>query len=580
MVVSGSIAARSRGPGLRLWRRYVLALAVAAQGVVNLLSAFLSHPPERLFTLRRLVPTEVIDTSRTFTVLTGLFLLVTAWGLRSGKRRAFVAALFLCAVSVPVNLLKAFDFEEATAASALMFLLAVSSDSFRVKSRELTVRTLRSGALLALVGFVAYAIIGCWVVALRFGTPLSITDAAREALYRVTGVGSQILVLRPHLGPHLRHIPIWFLGSLPLMAGSLGVGIAIAALQPVTHRSRHRAEAGRVAALLHSYGDNTVSFFALADDTDYFFSPNGRAVIAYRFESNALLVIGDPIGPPEELPSLLQSFAQFCREHDWAFAFFQVRPERLQLYESLGWRALHIGEDPVIFPDRFSLEGSAMGDVRRSTRKLEEAGWEARHYLPGVNALDIVGGSDEMMDQLRQISAEWMRSRHGEEKGFCMGRFQPERLHESWVAVAWNREQRRASAFISWVPVWGRHGWGLDLMRRRADAPNGVMEFLIAKSVEAARARGDHMLSLSLSALAKVEQERAEAPDRVRSFLMEHLARFYDFGSLFQWKRKFAPRFEDRYLVYPDPLALPRVVLALARAQSPGGLRSYFRRAA
>lgn len=87
------------------------------------------------------------------------------------------------------------------------------------------------------------------------------------------------------------------------------------------------------------------------------------------------------------------------------------------------------------------------------------------------------------------------------------------------------------------------------------------------------------MLSLSLSALAKVEQER-EAPERVRSFLMEHLARFYDFGSLFQWKRKFAPSFEDRYLVYPDPLALPRVVLALARAQSPGGLRSYFRRAA
>jgi phosphatidylglycerol lysyltransferase len=552
---------------------------VAAQGVINLLSAYLSHPPERLYTLRRLVPTDVIDTSRTFTLLTGLLLLLTAWGLRSGKRRAFVAALFLCAVSVPVNLLKAFDFEEATAASTLMFLLAVSSESFRVKSREITVRTLRSTALLALIGFAAYAIVGCWIVALKFGqAPLSITDAAREALYRVTGIGYETLELRHHFGPHIRHIPLWFLGSLPLMAGTLLIGIVIAALQPVTHRGRHRAEAGRVAELLHSYGDNTVSFFALADDTDYFFSPNGRAVIAYRFESNTLLVIGDPIGPEEELPSLLHSFALFCREHDWAFAFFQVRPERLPLYESLGWRALHIGEDPVIFPDRFTLEGSAMGDVRRSTRKLEEAGWEARHFLPGVNAIDA-SGSDEVMEQLRQISAEWMRSRHGEEKGFCMGRFQPERLHESWVSVAWNRAERKAAGFLSWVPVWGRNGWGLDLMRRRADAPNGVMEFLIAKSVEAARARGDHMLSLSLSALAKVEQER-EAPERVRSFLMEHLARFYDFGSLFQWKRKFAPSFEDRYLVYPDALALPRVVLALARAQSPGGLRSYFRRAA
>jgi len=38
--------------------------------------------------------------------------------------------------------------------------------------------------------------------------------------------------------------------------------------------------------------------------------------------------------------------------------------------------------------------------------------------------------------------------------------------------------------------------------------------------------------------------------------------------------------FEDRYLVYPDPLALPRVARALLRAQTPAGLMSYLRRAA
>src|SRR4030095_1073922 len=101
-------------------------------GIVDLLSALLSRPPERLIALLRLVPTEVIDTSRTLTLLAGALLLATAWGVRPGKRRAFVAALCLCAVSVPVNLLKAIDFEEATVATTLMFLLGVSSDSFRV----------------------------------------------------------------------------------------------------------------------------------------------------------------------------------------------------------------------------------------------------------------------------------------------------------------------------------------------------------------------------------------------------------------------------------------------------------------
>jgi lysylphosphatidylglycerol synthetase-like protein (DUF2156 family) len=111
---------------------------VAAQGVINLSSALLSHPPERLVALRRLVPTDVIDSSRTFTLVAGALRLTTAWGLRRAKRRAFVAALFLCALPVPVNLLKAFDFEEATAASVLMYVPSVRrSRSPRIRARYL-----------------------------------------------------------------------------------------------------------------------------------------------------------------------------------------------------------------------------------------------------------------------------------------------------------------------------------------------------------------------------------------------------------------------------------------------------------
>ncbi len=76
---------------------------------------------------------------------------------------------------------------------------------------------------------------------------------------------------------------------------------------------------------------------------------------------------------------------------------------------------------------------------------------------------------------------------------------------------------------------------------------------------------------------ASTTPSAAASEDRAREFLMEKLARFYDFKGLFRWKRKFAPEFEDRYLVYPDPLALPRIARALLRVQSPGGLLSYFR---
>ena len=586
-------------------RRTALSIAVAAMGLIDLFSALLSHPPERLLALLHLVPTEILDTSRTFTLLAGALLLVTAWGLRRGKRRAFVGALLLCAVSVPVNMLKALDVEEATVAAGLMFALGISGEAFRVRSREWSLQGPGWRSLWPIAALAAYAVAGCWLLEFQYGREASVGRALAEASYRLFGVGQPVLELDRTLGPAPRRIVRWFLGSLPVLGFTLLVGLALMSLRPVAHRRRHRGEAGRVPDLLAQHGDSSVSAFALAADTDYFFSANRRAVIAYRFESDTLLCIGDPIGPPEELPALVEGFAEHCRTHDWQFAFFQARPERLALYRAQGWRALHIGEDPVLWTDRFTLAGGAMGDVRRAVKKAEAAGCEARMFVPGESAFDPRRDPDGLLAQLNEVSAEWLRSRHGAEKGFCMGRFDANALRQVWLAVAWSTTARRVEAFTTWVPVPARRGWSLDLMRRRADSVPGAMELLVTKSVEAARSRGDAMLSLSLSALASVDGPAAgegpdpvritpagpsaapagrgpavpaTEPDRAREFLMEHLARFYDFQGLFRWKKKFDPAFEDRFLVYPNPAGLPRVVLALVRVQSPGGLLSYLRR--
>ncbi len=562
----------------RTFVRRALALAVAAMGLVDLFSALLSRPPERLLALRHLVPTDVLDNSRTFTLLAGVLLLLTAGGMWRGKRRAFVAALFLCAVSVPVNLLKAFDFEEATVAAALMFLLGVNGDSFAVKSRQLTLRGLYVPTLVLTAAFAVYAVGGCWLIENLYSPrDASIVRAFGEAVYQLFGLGDPVLaVTRTH------RVVRWFLSSLDVVGFSLLVGLAVTLLRPVQHRRRHRADVARVRALAREYGDSTVVAFAYADDADHFFSENGRAVIAYRFEADTLLVIGDPIGPPEEIPGLLVAFERFCREHDWLFAFYQARPERLRDYRTRGWSAVHVGLDPVLRPARFTLEGSALGTVRRAVNKLAREGLEVRHWVPGANAFDPGADPDHVLDALREISAEWLHDRAGGEKGFCMGRFEPTALGESWLSIAWNPQARRIEAFCTWTPIPARHGWALDLMRRRRGSPSGVMELLVVRAVEHARERGDELLSLSLSALVKVDangkpKDPAQAEDPARAFLIERLSRFYDFRGLFDWKRKFAPEFEDRWLVHPGASALPRIAYALVRAQSPGGLLAYLK---
>jgi phosphatidylglycerol lysyltransferase len=558
--------------------RPLLALAVAAMGAVDLLSALLSHPPERVLALRHLVPTDVLDTSRTFTLLAGALLLLTANGLRRGKRRAFVTALFLCALSVPVNLLKAGDLEEATTAAALMFMLGLNAQAFVVKSREMSWRSLRGPAVATVLAIGLYALGGCWLLEWTYGTrTASFARAVQEAIYQMFGVGEPALAVT-----RAQHFVRWYLGSISVLGLTLLVGFVAAMLKPARHLGRHRADAQRVRDLVRVHGDSTVAAFALDDDVDWFFSDNGRAVIAYRYESDVLLVIGDPIGPPEETPSLLESFERFCRQHDWTFAFYQARPERLALYRARGWRAVHVGEDPVLWTEPFSLEGPAIGVVRRAVRKLERAGLEVRHFVPGRTVFRDAADHARLLEALREISTEWLHGRDGGEKGFCMGRFDPAGLDDVWLAIAWAPATGRVEAFCTWTPVWARRGWALDLVRRRPEAPTGVMELLVTRSVEQARLQGDLMMSLSLSALVKVdavtgEPDSTPSGDPARAFLIERLSRFYDFQGLFRWKRKFAPVFEDRFLVFADPLALPRIALALVRAQTPGGLLSFVR---
>lgn len=92
--LSGASAFTASVPAARpSGRRLVLATAVALMGVLDVASAWLSHPAERLSALVHLIPTSVLDTSRTFTLLAGTLLLVTAWGLARGKRRSFVLEL-------------------------------------------------------------------------------------------------------------------------------------------------------------------------------------------------------------------------------------------------------------------------------------------------------------------------------------------------------------------------------------------------------------------------------------------------------------------------------------------------------
>ncbi len=114
-------------------------------------------------------------------------------------------------------------------------------------------------------------------------------------------------------------------------------------------------------------------------------------------------------------------------------------------------------------------------------------------------------------------------------------------------------------------------GWTLDLMRRVPDAPPGVIELLLVRAIEHFRSCGAHRVSLGLVAMADTRQEMTAAGKRLASFVTRRLGLFKPSRTLFNFKQKFHPCWESRYLVANTTLALPKIALAVLRLRNSSG---------
>ncbi len=83
--------------------------------------------------------------------------------------------------------------------------------------------------------------------------------------------------------------------------------------------------------------------------------------------------------------------------------------------------------------------------------------------------------------------------------------------------------------------------------------------------------------NFSLSPLAGVGcGSDAQRVEKGLNYFFKHLNQFYNFKGLHQFKEKFQPCWEPRYLIYPNIAALPDVAVGLVRADSGDRLFDYF----
>jgi phosphatidylglycerol lysyltransferase len=541
-----------------MWRRTLnraLALVAMGSGLLNLYSLFKPGLPQRTQLLQEVFPLALLHLSRFATLLLGLALVITSLNLYRRKKRAYQFAIALSALSVLFHLIKGLDYEEATLSGLVLILLVVSRSSFTVGSSAPTLRSAARGLGLAVAITLAYGITGFWFLDRReFGVDFTVADSVRRTFRFITFAGDTPLV------PHTRHAR-WFLDSLYLLAAVIPTYALFAFFRPIVYKySILPQERARAARIIATYGRSSSDYFKSWPDKSYFFSRSGNCFIAYRVAANMAVVLGDPVGPEQEIEETIRAFEDSCRDNDWRLAFYQASEDYLPVYERLGFRKLKVGDDAIVDLKEFSLEGKGRRAFRSTINQLEKSGVHIERVEPPI--------PENILREVKEVSDEWLQIPGRRERGFTLGMFEPAYISSTPIFAAVNSSGRMLG-FVNIIPSYRKGEATIDLMRRRNDAPHGIMDYLFVKLFLDRKAEGFERFSLGMAPMAGFQEtEQPSREERAVHYFFQHLNFLFSFTGLRHYKAKFASYWEPKYVVYRNVLDLPRVAIALGRVST------------
>lgn len=276
----------------------------------------------------------------------------------------------------------------------------------------------------------------------------------------------------------------------------------------------------------------------------------------YGKRGRSWIALFDPVGPAKEWRELIKRFVALAAGHGGRAAFYQIRPDSLPFYLDAGLSIMKLGEEACVRLATFELKGGASAHLRYALKRGERDGLTFELLRPEQTA--------PVMDALTDISAEWLRSRRTEEKGFSIAAFDPDYLASQWIALVC--QHNVPVAFATVMTTETLHEASVGLMRHTRKASSYVMEFLFTELILQLKDLRYSSLSLGMAPLSGVLPAPLSSRwHRLGATIWRYGTHFYNFQGLRAFKNKFNPVWEPRYLAASGTLS-PFVVLADATA--------------
>jgi phosphatidylglycerol lysyltransferase len=509
-------------------------------GVVLLFSSALPLDRVRLERLSGIFPVHFIEGSHFFSSVIGIFLILVARGLQQRLSAAYYVTAALMGGGVIFSLLKGFRYEEAILLTVMLAALLPSRREFYRKASIFEQRFSPGWTITIFLVLMSSLWFGLFTHRhVEYSNELwwqfSIKADAPRFLRASVGVGAVVLffalerLFRPAIArPHLPY------------------SAELERALPIIKRSK-----------------TTDSSLALLGDKALHFSRTGNSFLMYGVQGRSWIVFSDPVGPVKEWDELVWRFRELCNRYSGRTVFYEVGQENLEFYRSLGLSILKFGEQGRVSLQEFVLEGKEFKHMRHTWNMLTKEGFRFVVIPPEEVPAHI--------PEFRQISEEWLASKHTKEKGFSIGFFSSDYLKRFPSAVV--QRENTIVAFANVMSCGEKEELSIDLMRFRASAPERVMDYLFIELMLLGKKDGYRWFNLGMVPLSGLGND-ALAPlwDRIGTFIFRHGEYFYNFQGLRQYKEKFNPKWEPRYIAAPGGLLLPRILIDVATLVS-GGVR-------
>ena len=241
----------------------------------------------------------------------------------------------------------------------------------------------------------------------------------------------------------------------------------------------------------------------------------------FGVHGSSWVALGEPVGPAEERQEIIWQFRELCDRYGAWPAFYQITPESLPQFLELGLTFQKLGEEALVPLERLLDRGRpAQEPALHAPRRLAR-GLPVRDHAGRRRA----GRSSTSSPASRD---DWLGSKNVREKGFSLGRFDPDYMRNFPVAVV--RVEGRIVAFANLWASGDRRELSIDLMRHLEDAPHSIMEYLFLELMLWGKEQGYRRFALGMVPLAGLERRRlAPLWGQAGAFLFRYGEHFYNF---------------------------------------------------